>query len=139
MSLRMAVTSSLSEAPSRIISVRLAPEAPYRQVRNRPRASSLSRLQVAQNLRLWPSMTPTRPCEPLPGKLVDTDDWIHTDYALWHRYTSGSHVLGVPCIFYAERFMADWHGETPTLPIPIADLEAIGDAWRAALGERATP
>jgi len=68
----------------------------------------------------------------LPGKLVDTDDWIHTDYEMWLKYTTGSHVLGVPCIFYAEHFMADWKGKAPTKQIPLEDLRQIGDAWRAA-------
>ena len=66
----------------------------------------------------------------LPSKLVDTDDWIHTDYDLWLRYTSGSGRLGVPCIFYAERFMQNWSAEPATRLIPLRDLRRIGAAWR---------
>ena len=68
----------------------------------------------------------------LPGKLIDTDDWIHTDYDMWMRYTCGSHALGVPCIFYAERFQKDWHNEPATVSIPMADLRTIAAAWRDA-------
>jgi len=66
----------------------------------------------------------------LPHKLVDADDWIHTDYRLWRRYTAGSGVLGVPSIFYAERFVADWQAEPATRPVPLSDLRAIAAAWR---------
>lgn len=66
----------------------------------------------------------------LPGKLIDTDDWVHTDYDLWMRYTSGSRRLGVPCIFYAERFMIDWSAEPATRSIPLKDLRRIAAAWR---------
>lgn len=66
----------------------------------------------------------------LPGKPVDTDDWLHTDYAMWLRYTSGSHVLGVPCTFYAERFLNNWEHEPSTIPIPLEDLRQIGRAWK---------
>jgi hypothetical protein len=68
----------------------------------------------------------------LPGKVIDTDDWIHSDYEMWMRYTSGSHALGVPCIFYAERFMKDWQHEPATQEIPLEDLRRIADAWRSA-------
>ena len=74
----------------------------------------------------------------LPGKPIDTDDWIHSDYAMWRHYTAGSSAIGVPCIFYAERFMADWRREPATRLIPAADLRRIGDAWRrAGLGREA--
>jgi len=66
----------------------------------------------------------------VPGKPVDADDWIHTDYQLWLDYTCNSHTLGVPCIFYAERFMANWHEEPATKPI--TDLPTIAAAWKAA-------
>jgi hypothetical protein len=68
----------------------------------------------------------------LPNKPIDTDDWVHSDYEQWLRYTSGSHVLGVPCLFYAERFMANWHAEPATQLIPLADLRRIADAWTEA-------
>ena len=66
----------------------------------------------------------------LPGKPVDTDDWIHTDYQLWLEYTAGSRALGVPCIFYAERFLANLHEEPATTLIPLEDLGKIAAAWR---------
>jgi len=68
----------------------------------------------------------------LPGKPIDADDWVSTDYDQWMRYTSGSHALGVPCLFYAERFMADWHNEPATTLIPLDELRRIGEAWRQA-------
>jgi hypothetical protein len=53
-----------------------------------------------------------------PAKPIDADDWVHSNYNQWLRYTSDSHQIGVPCLFYAERFMANWqmvirNGETP--------------------------
>ncbi len=68
----------------------------------------------------------------LPGKPIDADDWVSTDYDQWMRYTCGSHALGVPCLFYAERFMADWRNEPTTTLIPLEDLRRIGEAWRQA-------
>lgn len=68
----------------------------------------------------------------LPHKPIDTDDWIHSDYDLWLRYTSGSRAIGVPCLFYAERFMLDWKKEPATQLVPLADLRRIAKAWRAA-------
>ena len=65
----------------------------------------------------------------LPGFPIDTDDWIHTDYRLWMKYTSGSRRLGVPCIFYAERFMLNWRAEPATKLIPLSDLRRIAKAW----------
>jgi hypothetical protein len=65
----------------------------------------------------------------LPHKPIDTDDWVHSDYDLWLRYTSGSRVLGVPCIFYAERFMLNWSKEPATVEVPLADLRKIAKAW----------
>ncbi len=68
----------------------------------------------------------------LPGKPIDTDDWVHSDYALWMRYTTSSHALGVPCTLYAERFMQSWSAEPATRPIPLADLRRIARAWARA-------
>jgi len=65
----------------------------------------------------------------LPGKLVDADDWIHSDYQMWMRYTSGSHAVGVPCTLYAERFMKHWSKEPATQLIPLRDLRRIARAW----------
>jgi hypothetical protein len=67
----------------------------------------------------------------LPGKLIDTDDWVHTNYDMWLRYTSGSRRIGVPCIFYAEHFMLNWKAEPATKLIPIEDLKRIAQAWRS--------
>lgn len=66
----------------------------------------------------------------VPGKPVDTDDWIHSDYDRWLDYTCNSHALGVPCIFYAERFMQQWQQEPATRTID--DLDKVAAAWRAA-------
>jgi hypothetical protein len=68
----------------------------------------------------------------LPGKVIDTDDWTHSDYDMWIDYTSHSHTLGVPCILYAERFMQDWQHEPAAREIPLEDLRRIADAWRDA-------
>jgi len=67
----------------------------------------------------------------LPGKPIDTDDWVSRDYEMWMRYTTESHRLGVPCIFYTERFMENWDREPATRPIPLEDLRRIGRAWAA--------
>jgi len=66
----------------------------------------------------------------LPGFPIDTDDWVHGDYPLWLDYTVQSHRLGVPCLFYSERFVARWDREPTTLPI--TDLDAIANAWKRA-------
>ena len=68
----------------------------------------------------------------LPGKPIDTDDWVHSDYDLWMHYTTHSHALGVPCIFYAERFMHQWDREPATLLVPLKDLRKIARTWREA-------
>lgn len=66
----------------------------------------------------------------LPHKPIDTDDWVHTDYDLWMRYTCGSRAIGVPCLFYAERFMLNWQAEPATREVPPADLARIAEAWK---------
>jgi hypothetical protein len=66
----------------------------------------------------------------LPGKLVDTDDWTSRDYDLWMEYTTSSHRIGTPCLFYAERFMENWEEEPATRLIPLEDLRKIGETWR---------
>jgi len=48
----------------------------------------------------------------LPGKPIDTDDWVHTDYQKWLDYTLQSHRLGVPCLFYTERFVRSFETAT---------------------------
>ncbi len=66
----------------------------------------------------------------LPGFPVDTDDWVHRDYAMWVDYTSRSSEIGVPCLFYTERFISQWDREPGT--IPIIHLGEIAEAWRRA-------
>ncbi len=63
----------------------------------------------------------------LPGFPIDADDWIHQNYEMWLDYTSNSHEIGVPCIFFTERFIAQWKEEPGTRPIP--DLEKIAESW----------
>ncbi len=66
----------------------------------------------------------------LPYHPIDTDDWIHGDYDLWLAYTSRSHELGVPCLFYTEAFVAHWKMEPGTRPV--SDLPLIAAAWEKA-------
>jgi hypothetical protein len=66
----------------------------------------------------------------LPHAPTDTDDWVHTNYDTWLKYTAGSHVLGVPCIFYAEHFMLNWKAEPATKLIPMSDLKKIAKEWK---------
>lgn len=68
----------------------------------------------------------------LPGKPIDADNWIHSDYDMWMRYTCGSRSIGVPCIFFAERFMLNWKKEPATKLIPMEDLQQIARAWGTA-------
>ncbi|MCX6993985.1 MAG: hypothetical protein NT011_12700 [Kiritimatiellaeota bacterium] len=66
----------------------------------------------------------------LPAKPIDTDNWISVDYAGWLKYTSNSRCIGVPCIFFAERFMLNWAAEPTTQLIPMQDLQRIAESWR---------
>ena len=68
----------------------------------------------------------------LPGWLIDTDDWVHTNYDRWMDYTMRNMTLGVPCIFYSERFVEAMEAQTPTRPIPLEDLKKIGNTWQHA-------
>ncbi|MFW6060750.1 MAG: hypothetical protein ACODAQ_11255 [Phycisphaeraceae bacterium] len=65
----------------------------------------------------------------LPGKPIDADDWVTRDYEAWMYYTLHNHQLGVPCIFYSDRFMENWDHEPATRPIPEKDLRRIAGAW----------
>ena len=65
----------------------------------------------------------------LPAKPIDTDDWVHSDYDRWLEYTVRSRTLGVPCLFYAERFVQDSKKPPLTKLIPEADLATVADAW----------
>ncbi len=66
----------------------------------------------------------------LPHHPIDADDWVFAKYAEWVDYTSRSQAIGVPCIFYAERFVRSFKHEPATQPILGEDLERIGRAWR---------
>ena len=70
----------------------------------------------------------------LPNHLIDTDNWIHSDYDQWLGYTLRSHEIGVPCIFFAERFIISWNKEPLTREIPLSDLKRIGRKWRELFG-----
>lgn len=73
----------------------------------------------------------------LPGFPIDTDDWVHRDYAMWLDYTSRSHEIGVPCLFYTERFISQWHQEPGT--VAITHLDQITQAWLDAGYTSPTP
>ena len=66
----------------------------------------------------------------LPGKLIDTDDWVLGNYDRWMDYTMRSMSLGVPCIFYSERFVNGMTADPPTRDIPLEDLKNIAETWR---------
>ena len=68
----------------------------------------------------------------VPGKPIDADDWVHSDYEQWMRYTCGSHAIGVPCLFYAERYLYDKQGDAFTEVIPLDDLREIARTWDEA-------
>ena len=66
----------------------------------------------------------------LPHHLIDTDDWITENYVKWLRYTLRSRELGVPCLFYAERFVRAFESAPTVTPIPLGDLRRIAKHWR---------
>ncbi len=68
----------------------------------------------------------------LPHHLVDADDWIPYDFGKWLRYTSNSHRIGVPCLFYSERFVRSFDAEPVAPPVRLATLRKISRAWRKA-------
>lgn len=65
----------------------------------------------------------------LPNILIDTDNWIIGDYQKWMDYTIQSYRLGVPCIFYTERYVQAKNEAAETLRIPLKDLRRIGKHW----------
>jgi hypothetical protein len=69
----------------------------------------------------------------LPHAPIDTDDWVWGDYKKWMDYTMRSYKIGVPCIFYAERFVQSFQKQPTVLPIPIGDLRKIAQAWKKHL------
>lgn len=68
----------------------------------------------------------------LPHHLIDADDWIAFDLDKWLSYTRNSHMIGVPCLFYAERFVRSFDTEPVTTPIPLSVLKKIARAWHRA-------
>lgn len=70
----------------------------------------------------------------LPDILIDTDNWILGDYQKWMNYTIHSHHLGVPCIFYAERYVQAMNEAAETFIVPLKDLRRIGRNWRKTCG-----
>jgi len=69
----------------------------------------------------------------LPHHPIDADDWIPYDYDEWLHYTCNSHVLGVPCIFYSERFVRSFQEQPTVLPVRRRDLQQIAAAWTTLL------
>jgi len=65
----------------------------------------------------------------LPAHPIDSDDWVHSYYDKWLDYTARSKDIGVPCIFYAERFVVI-RPEPKVLPIKRSDLRTIAESWR---------
>lgn len=66
----------------------------------------------------------------VPNVLIDADDWVHHDYAKWLDYTRRSHRLGVPCLFYAERFVLAFDRSPATRPIAMDDLRNLAAVWK---------
>ncbi|MCX7706366.1 MAG: hypothetical protein N2115_08995, partial [bacterium] len=66
----------------------------------------------------------TLPCHP-----IDTDDWIHSYYDKWLDFTINSKKIGVPCIFYTERFVLI-RPAPGFLPIKRQDLRIIAKSWK---------
>ncbi len=66
----------------------------------------------------------------LPHHPLDTDDWITENYGKWLRYTLRSRELGVPCLFYAERFVRAFESAPTVTPIPLGDLQRIARRWK---------
>lgn len=65
----------------------------------------------------------------LPFHPIDTDNWVHSYYDKWLDYTVRSKNIGVPCIFYAERFVII-RPEPKVLPIRNQDLKTIAKSWK---------
>lgn len=75
----------------------------------------------------------------LPNHPIDADDWITEDYRRWRAYTLQSGTLGVPCVFYSERFVLQFEQQPVTQPIPLEDLQRITQAWRCDLTSNTNP
>lgn len=65
----------------------------------------------------------------LPYHPIDTDNWVHSYYDKWLDYTIRSKNIGVPCIFYAERFVVI-RPEPKVIPIKRKDLKTIAKSWK---------
>lgn len=66
----------------------------------------------------------------LPDALIDADNWITRDYHKWLNYTLVSYRLGVPCLFYTERFVNAIWKQPVTRPIEMEVLRNIGQTWQ---------
>ncbi len=65
----------------------------------------------------------------LPSHPIDSDNWVHSYYDKWLDFTMKSSSIGVPCIFYSERFVC-FSPEPKLLPIKTKDLRLIAHAWK---------
>lgn len=65
----------------------------------------------------------------LPSHPIDSDDWVHSYYDKWLDFTTKSMTIGVPCIFYAERFVLI-RPVSGVLPVKRDDLRKIARAWK---------
>ncbi|HRS06713.1 MAG TPA: hypothetical protein P5065_06710 [Candidatus Ratteibacteria bacterium] len=65
----------------------------------------------------------------LPSHPIDSDNWVHSYYEKWLDFTMKSYSIGVPCIFYAERFVC-FRPVPKVLPIKKKDLRLIAQAWK---------
>ncbi|MCM8816191.1 MAG: hypothetical protein NC913_01590 [Candidatus Omnitrophica bacterium] len=65
----------------------------------------------------------------LPFHPIDSDDWVHSYYDKWLDFTTRSKNIGVPCIFYAERFVVI-RPVPKVLPIRRQDLKIIARSWK---------
>ncbi|MCX8081870.1 MAG: hypothetical protein N3D17_00475 [bacterium] len=65
----------------------------------------------------------------LPYHPVDTDNWVYGNYEKWLEYTMNSYKIGIPCIFYSERFVLSFTKNPTTCEIPEIDLKKIVSIW----------
>ena len=61
----------------------------------------------------------------LPHALIDADNWINGSYDKWLTYTLASWQIGVPCVYFAERYVLGWTNEPLWRPMPMATLKRI--------------
>lgn len=65
----------------------------------------------------------------LPSHPIDSDNWVHSYYDKWLDFTIKSNTIGVPCLFYSERFVC-FTPKPKVMPIKKKDLRLIATAWR---------